>query len=217
MGPSLGVDRQTTVGFLSNGSCSMTLCIDGPGVRDERRAIRLLADDAISASGRRRSFTTSRRRRKGSIILLASVMMVAMVCMVAFATDLGVVCVARTGAHRSADAAAMAAAWDLLDDDRLKGEYELVYQNMRSLAADYAELNEVFDDGTAIDLNQGNASEGDVVIGRLSDPSNPTENLNTADPTTFNAVTVRIHRSTQRNNAIPLFFARIFGMEMANV
>ncbi|MBI2480846.1 MAG: hypothetical protein HYV60_20130, partial [Planctomycetia bacterium] len=67
---------------------------------------------------KRRQF---RRKRKGTILVLSAVLMVMIMAMLAFAVDLGYLYVAREEMQRSADSAALAAAWDLVDNGALTG------------------------------------------------------------------------------------------------
>jgi len=63
-----------------------------------------------------------RRKRKGNILVLSAVLMVLIMAMLAFAVDLGYLYVAREEMQRSADSAALAAAWDLVDNGALTGD-----------------------------------------------------------------------------------------------
>jgi Flp pilus assembly protein TadG len=58
-----------------------------------------------------------RRARRGNVVVLSAVLMVAMMAMIAFAVDLGYLYNARTEMQRAADASAIAACWELIDED----------------------------------------------------------------------------------------------------
>ncbi|MDH3718338.1 MAG: pilus assembly protein TadG-related protein [Planctomycetota bacterium] len=154
--------------------------------------------------------------RRGNVLLMTAFLMVGLMGLLAFAVDLGVVCVARNQAQRAADAAALAAGWELVNDERIKGNNALVYQLMRDRAIWYAQDNEVINAGTVVLPNAENEPDGDVVIGQLTNPADWSETLNTANPAHFNAVTIRIHRSDARNSGIGMFFSRIFGRNTSN-
>ena len=62
-----------------------------------------------------------RSRRRGNIAILAAFLMIVMLVCVAFAVDLGYLYIARTEAQACADAAALAAGWEIIGDDRLRG------------------------------------------------------------------------------------------------
>ncbi|MBN2579693.1 MAG: hypothetical protein JXB10_11945 [Pirellulales bacterium] len=146
-------------------------------------------------------------RRSGNIIVLTSLLMVAMVGMLAFAVDLGYVQVVGTELQRAADAAAIAATWELMDQNLLTNTYNpaVAEQNARNFAAEYAQRNLV--GGTA-----SNLAVEDVVIGHLMNPSNPAEAINTGYAGPSNAVQVRVRRTAAENGEIPLFFARALGV-----
>ena len=150
------------------------------------------------------------RHRKGNIVVITALMMVTMVAMLAFACDLGYVLVARTELQRTADAAALASAWELLDERRLLGDDYLlaVEASARDVASSYTGFNDVRGAEMTIDLNASNHPQGDIVIGRYQSDGK----LSTlGEPDRYNAVRVRVQRSSERNGPVTLFFARIFG------
>ena len=53
-------------------------------------------------------------------------MMVGMLAMLALAVDVGYLCLARDQLQRSADAAAIAAAWELVDEEAVKRNSEVL-------------------------------------------------------------------------------------------
>ena len=89
--------------------------------------------------------THRRQRREGTVLALTVFMLVGMFAVLAFAVDLGYLSVVRTELQRTADAAAIAAAWDLVDEDALTGEdceWYTQYE-VRQRACQYAALNKV--------------------------------------------------------------------------
>src|SRR5688500_13904492 len=86
-----------------------------------------------------------RHRRKGNILVLAAVMMVVMIAFVAFAVDVGYLYTCRNELQRSADAAAIAAAWELVDPDAPSGHGgpSAVSASALEVAAQYAGLNTI--------------------------------------------------------------------------
>ncbi len=145
-------------------------------------------------------------RRSGSILVLTAVLMIAMMAFMAFALDVGYMYVTRSQLQRSADAAAIAAAWDLLDEDVLVGGASPYGAIARAgtTATTYAGLNPVA-------LEAPGLGFGDIVVGYLADPTDPTQpmNLNPLDP--FNAIKIRVRRTSEQNGEIPLFFAQALG------
>jgi Flp pilus assembly protein TadG len=153
------------------------------------------------------------RNRRGSVVLLCAFFLVVLMAMVGFAVDVGYLNLARTQLQRTADAAALAAAAELLDDDLLRGLPDLS-DNMaaaRQKAIEYAALNPVTGAAPQLDPNTSNDPDGDVVFGRLYDPSDLSEPLSFLQPDTYNTVLVRVRRTSVRNGAVPLFFARVLG------
>ena len=149
-----------------------------------------------------------RRKRKGNILVFSAVLMVLIMAMLALSVDLGYLYVAREQLQRSADAAALAAAWDLVDGDALSGDGSVytLESSARSTAAQYVSLNRV--------LNQtpGLANE-DVAFGYLSDPSDPTSSLDQSGLNTPNTVWVRVRRTSAQNGEIPFFMAKVLGFD----
>ncbi len=145
--------------------------------------------------------------------------MVVMLGCLAFAIDIGTILAARTELQRSADSAALAAAWDLIDEGAFDGDANLTaaISSARATAADYASYNAVRSDAPAVDQNLNNLADGDVVVGYLADPSSAGSALDLTDPSVFNAVKVRVQRTNQQNGEIGLFFARIFGITQASL
>jgi hypothetical protein len=139
-----------------------------------------------------------------------------MCAFVAFAVDMGYMYVARTELQRSADAAAIASAWGLLDDSRFGGDGALaeVEAAARTEAARYTTLNQVCNKIPKVDLNGANNPQGDVVFGRLMDDGNMSTYGNAEK---YNAVKVSVRRSQEINGEVPLFFARILGFDSAEV
>jgi hypothetical protein len=126
---------------------------------------------------------------------------------------------ARNEAQSSADAAAMAAAWRLMDQNRLRGSSYVtaVTDASRQAAVDYAARNPIINVPPVLDSNGGNASGGDIVVGRLNNPNDAGEQLSFVDAAGYNAVHVFLHRDEVRNGPIDLFFAGIFGRQTSEI
>lgn len=150
----------------------------------------------------------ARQRRKGNVLVLTAFMMIAMFAMVACAVDLGYLQVARAELQRSADAAALAATWELIDDDALRGYSYPWYlaQNARIRAAQYAALNEVTREGPGL-------TGDDVLVGYLPNLLDPAETLRLDGARPANAVQVRVRKTADQNGEVPLFFARALGFD----
>ncbi|MDH3717450.1 MAG: pilus assembly protein TadG-related protein [Planctomycetota bacterium] len=159
----------------------------------------------------------SARNRRGALLVLSAFMMIVVLAMVAFAVDLGIIINARTEAQRAADSAALAAAWELATDAQLLGNSTTVQDNMRSKASEYANYHTIGNLTPYPQLNMANDAEGDIVIGRLSNPSNLSETMTYNSILGDNAVTVRLRMLSARDRSIPLSFARILGFNSTDV
>jgi len=144
------------------------------------------------------------KQRTGSVLVLTTVMMMVMFGILAFAVDLGYIHVVRSEMQTTADATALAAAWELIDEDCLTGQvyppYTIAY--CREVADQFASLNPVA--GAPPQL-----AEDDVRIGYLSEPNTQ---MCFDDPSRFNAVQVSIRRDGSQNGPVSLFFARVLGI-----
>lgn len=152
-------------------------------------------------------------RRKGGVAILTCLLLVFLLGLVALAIDTGTLLVARSELQRSADAAALAGTAELLHERATSTFAPMV---VRNVAAAYAETNAVRLTGPNLDLNTANDSGGELVLGELTDPSNP-KNLSYGDPSKFNTTRIRINRNVSRNGQVPLFFARIWGVNGGDV
>lgn len=155
----------------------------------------------------------SRADRRGAVAVITAIFCVILLGMVAFALDLGYIVAVRTELQRSADAAALAAAADLVPADLQVSNLNPTQwvANARNSAAAYAASNWVGMKSPAVDQNASNAPSGDVLVGYL-DPGAPAEfDFTTLDQ--YNAVKVRVRRTTDQNGQVPFFFGRVFGLE----
>jgi len=153
-----------------------------------------------------------RNCRSGSIVVLSAFMMVLVFGMVALTVDIGYLGVARSEMQASADSAAMAAAWELVDEQGLVDSNDGgLYQDWiglihtRQIAQEYAGRNKVTRDAPEL-------SFGDIDVGYLDDPSDPDKPLAYDDVNRYNTVNVHVRRTAEKNGEIGLFFAKIFGI-----
>lgn len=148
-----------------------------------------------------------RMRRKGNILVLSALLMVLMMAMTAFAVDIGYLCVARNELQRSADAAADAACWDLVNTSGPSGynNYTVLTASAKSTAAQYANLNQVMLQGMTL-------GSSDVEVGYIANPQDPNSPFLTNSAAIPNAVHVRILKSSQQNGELPLFFGKVLGI-----
>jgi Flp pilus assembly protein TadG len=153
--------------------------------------------------------------RRGNVLVLTCFFMIGSFALAAMAIDLGYLELARSELQKSADSAAMAATWELIDKDAMTGHPNMTAEivTARAKAAEYAGRNAVCNTSPSVDPNIANSTSGDVVVGYLSNPSDPHCQMDFTDPSKFNAVRVRVRRENGMNGQVPLFFARVLGFD----
>lgn len=158
-------------------------------------------------------------RRRGNAAVLTAVSCTTLIGFMALSVDVGMLYNTRAELQRTADSAAMAAAWKLLDKDKLSGTPDMTAEiySAKAEASAYAAMNKVLNAAPLVDQNYGNATDGDVLAGYLYDPNDQSEPISTSDPDLFNTIQVRVHRDSVRNGPVGLFFARIFGKQEVGV
>ena len=153
---------------------------------------------------------TAYRSRKGNVLIFSLILMIPLLAMLAFAVDVGYMNVTRTELQRTADAAAVAAAWRLMDETALQGNEnptELVGR-VRANAISYAALNPVTGTGPQVRTE-------DVEVGYLANPADPNESIQEGVNGAYNAVRVVVRRDDVLNGQVPLFFAHVLGFDQA--
>src|SRR4051812_48501139 len=94
----------------------------------------------------------TKSRRRGNVLVLTAFLMTGMIALLAFAIDLGYAYSARTELQRTADAAAIAAAWDLIDTKGKPGTETTsgLTTTAKATASQFAGLNHVCADAPAL-------------------------------------------------------------------
>jgi hypothetical protein len=158
------------------------------------------------------SRTGGRNHRRGTAVVLTAVSLTVLVGFAALAVDMGILYNVKTEVQRTADSAALAAAWKLLDQEKLMGLPDMSEEINAAIgeAGAYAARNKVA--GAAPSLRNS-----DVLVGHLNDPTNLAEQISTGDINTYNAVQVTVRRDSLQNGPIPLLFGQIFGLNSADV
>ncbi len=166
----------------------------------------------VNRTSRSRCTLVSRaRRRRGSALPLVAVCMPVVIGFAALAVDVGYLYDARAQLQRTADATALAGASVLVDEGRLKGGSGQVDSDLaRERVTTFAALNPVLGSSPSV-------ASGDITIGRLNNPSNLNEEINTDPSAAYNTISVTIRRDATVNGPVNLFFARIFGRNTANL
>lgn len=144
-------------------------------------------------------------RRSGNVLVMTLVMMVGFVALLAFSVDLGYLYVVNTELQRSADAAALSAAWELLSGQATQtaSPEDLLAQAVATASA--------FSHRNAVGGIQPALADGDTQIGQITSLTDPNASWNYDDPSRYNAVRVRVRRSTEVNQEVPFFFGQALG------
>lgn len=146
--------------------------------------------------------------RRGFVLFMTALLMIVMLAFVAFAVDVGYLYTMRSQMQRSADAAAVAACWDLIDQQAggQPTNMNAAIANARGHAGQFAALNPV---GNLAP----NLAVSDVAVGYMASPSDPASTVDTSQTANANAVTVSVRRANDMNGQVPLFFARVLGFQ----
>ena len=136
----------------------------------------------------------------GAVIVIVAVVLAVLIGFAGIVIDLGHLFVVRSTLQNAADSASLAAAASLSygpDEAR----------NQAQLFAQYYAV-----DGTLVAL-----ALADIELGTWDEGSKTFSVLSPAQEASANSVRVTAQRSTVRNNAVSLFFMRIFGHETSDV
>jgi hypothetical protein len=145
--------------------------------------------------------------------VLSAILMVGMMGLLAFAVDLGYLYNVRTEMQRAADASAIAACWELIDAGQVNGVNNtgVLTDNARTKARLYAGYN-------LVTQAQSQLSSGDISIGYIMNPTDPTSPFLTTGYTgSANAVRVTLRRTSDQNGVVPLFFGPVLGVNDASL
>ena len=145
--------------------------------------------------------------RRGNVAVMAVLFLTVIIAFTALVVDLGYIHNSRSELQRCADAAAIAACWQMGDEYASGNEQSEIDVNVRGESANYASFNQITNQspGLAVD---------DVVLGTIdhSEISNRNATLDTSNPDDFNAVRVTVRRTSGVNGQVRTFFARVFGV-----
>jgi Flp pilus assembly protein TadG len=159
--------------------------------------------------------------RRGATMVLTAVLMTVLLGFVALAVDMVAITVARHQTGIAADAGALAGANALADDRRIAPNQDLaeIFATARARATTFTMANEVLGDTPVLVANASNSGDGDIVLGYISDPTNPSSPfLNDIMYTSrYNSVRVRAARTAERGGLVPAYFSRVMGFEGSSV
>jgi Flp pilus assembly protein TadG len=157
--------------------------------------------------------SNKKARREGNVIMMTAFLMVGLVAFLALAIDVGYLYSVRAELQRTADAAAIAACWELIDQDGPAGG-----ENATSLSADARDKAVQFASLNKVATGSPDLATDDVVVGYMANPANPSDPLIAVPGGTLpNAVQVRVQRTNAQNGQISLFFAKALGNNDASL
>ncbi len=146
--------------------------------------------------------------RRAAIAVYVAICVTFVIGFAALAIDIGMLYTTQAEMQRAADSAAMAAAWELLGEERLLGEgYEgYLCELARDSAVSAAARNPVLRSEPMVHWDE------DVDIGYLNDLTYVDDPVFT-DGIPPNAIRIRIRRDSERGGSISLYFARFLGAD----
>ncbi|WP_442507566.1 TadG family pilus assembly protein [Novipirellula sp. SH528] len=159
----------------------------------------LLSSDGNHSSNRRRM---PARKRRGAAAVFGLILTVSLVALMAVTIDMGHIRVAEAELQRSADASAMAACWELFDQQVSGSSESTVQASARQAANSIASLN-------FVGQHAPEFSSDDVELGTYS----PDQSWSTSDPSTYNATRVTLRLQSGGNGELPLFFGDVTGRQ----
>jgi hypothetical protein len=161
----------------------------------------------ISKNGGRGSLSREAKRRRGAAIILAAFLMGVLVSMLALSIDIGYIAASKAEARRTADAAALAGAWQMVDTAAQSGNTSTLLEGVNEAAKSMASLNLVCNAAPSLSIE---GQETDITIGYLSSLES-SATLSTESNNPYRAVRARVRKNEASNGQVPLFFARFFG------
>jgi Flp pilus assembly protein TadG len=160
------------------------------------------------------------RLSRGKVLVLTAFLMPVIVGGLALSVDTAIVAEGRAQLQTVADAAALAGALQLADNNRVTGTNNInpEMNAAQAMAVAIGQKNLVLTDVPVFQTNNGNSPNGDIVIGYLSttDYTSPAPDT-TASHSTFNSVMVNASRDSKHGGAIPGFFGNFLGISQSSL
>lgn len=160
------------------------------------------------------------RGRRGIAAVMFGIMLPVFVGLTALAVDVSVIALARNQLSTAADAAALAGAMKLADENRVRGAVDLTTEitsaNTQSVAL--AEDNKVLNQAPVVNEDLSNNGSGDILVGYI-DPTKTGAPLLTGSGYTslYNSVQATLKRDSTHVAPVPTFFGRLMGFNGTDV
>jgi Flp pilus assembly protein TadG len=160
------------------------------------------------------------RHPRGAAAVMFGVMLPVFIGFAALSVDTAMITVARSQLSTAADAAALAGAWQLATENRVRGATDLTTEitAANNQAVAFATPNYILGTTPVIQTNVSNQSSGQIMVGYL-DPTNVQSTLDSSSSSSklFNSVQVKMMRDSTHTGSVPTIFAHLFGFQGANV
>lgn len=157
---------------------------------------------------------TTHSNKKGSVLPLIAVSVSLFFIMLSMSIDLGWIYLTQNQLQNTADAAALAAAAQLIDEDILSGNPNQTDDIVasRDFAEMYAAMNQAGKRSIMLDRNDTNDPDGDVLAGFIENPNDYQSAFVSANVSLYNSVKVRSRLTRTMNGPLGLFFGAFTGV-----
>lgn len=158
-----------------------------------------------------------RRRRSGKVFVVAIVLLPVFLGMLAMSVDIGVLAAAQAKLRTVSDAGALAGAWALADQSRVRGAamsadaQAAVIERARTIAT--AAGNEVLQAPVVVRVSSPSSRVGDVVLGYLDTARPEAGFIGGGDSSAYNSVRFLACRDAEHHGQVPAVFGRVLGLQ----
>ncbi len=155
----------------------------------------------------------------GSVLPIVAISITVLLLMLAIGFDLGWIYLVKNELQNAADAAALAGASQLPDEDFLFGAPDISDDIVacRDYAETYAGYNPAARRYITLDRNDANDPDGGVVVGYIEDPMDINSPLQTQGITEYNSVRVAAQLTQSLNGPLQLFFGALTGVDNLDI
>lgn len=156
-----------------------------------------------------------RGNQQGSVLVLAAVSLTMMLLMLAFALDYGRIILTKSELQSAADAAALAGAAQLIDEDIMYGSPDIDNDivQVRDYAEEFAGLNTAAKINLLVDRNDANSADGGVVVGYIDNPTDRNSPFVSESVSEYNSVRVVAALNQDFNGPLGLLLGSVTGID----
>ena len=150
-------------------------------------------------------------RRQGTMSVLALFLLIVLIVFTAFGVEIGSFLMAKSELQRTADAAAVSAVAEYIEQLSGNADANAAVLAARSTGVQYAAFNAVGNHAPMIDQNVANSVEGDIYFGQIQEFNGQQTVMHAGNSSNFNAIRVRVSRTAAKNGEVPFLFGRVSG------